>query len=185
MVINIPNILTLLRILLTPLFVIFLLKHLYFFAMIVFTLAAISDGLDGFIARYLNQRTTLGAYLDPIADKLLLTAAYSSLAILNIIPPWLAVVVISRDVLIAIGMFIFAMTNIRVEIKPSIVSKFTTAAQLLTIFLTLLQTEIQAVSSISYSLFWVTAVLTIMSGLHYVYKGLNIVQNASSNNHAG
>ncbi|MBT8352055.1 MAG: CDP-alcohol phosphatidyltransferase family protein, partial [Deltaproteobacteria bacterium] len=86
---NIPNILTLLRILLTPLFVIFLLKHLYSFALIVFTLAGISDGLDGFIARYLNQRTTLGAYLDPIADKLLVTAAYVSLAILNIIPPWL------------------------------------------------------------------------------------------------
>jgi len=184
MAINIPNILTLLRILLTPLFVIFLLKHLYFFALIVFTLAGISDGLDGFIARYLNQRTTLGAYLDPIADKLLLTAAYASLAILNIIPPWLTVIVISRDVLIAIGMFIFAMTNIRVEIKPSIVSKCTTAAQLLTVFLTLLQTEIQGVSSITHSLYWLTAVLTIMSGLHYVYKGLNILQNASTNNHA-
>ncbi len=76
------------------------------------------------------------------------------------------------------------MTNIRVEIKPSIVSKFTTVAQLLAVFLTLLQTEIQGVSSITYSLYWLTAVLTIMSGLHYVYKGLNIVQNASANNHA-
>ena len=122
MAINIPNILTLIRILLTPLFVIFLLKNLYSSALIVFTIAGISDGLDGFIARYFNQRTTLGAYLDPIADKILLTAAYASLAILNIIPPWLTVIVISRDVLIAIGMFIFTMTNIRVEIKPSIVS---------------------------------------------------------------
>ncbi len=185
MAINIPNILTLIRILLTPLFVIFLLKNLYSSALIVFTIAGISDGLDGFIARCFNQHTTLGAYLDPIADKLLLTAAYVSLAILNIIPPWLTVIVISRDVLIAIGMFIFAMTNIRVEIKPSIVSKCTTAAQLLTVFLTLLQTEIQGVSSIAYSLYWLTAVLTIMSGLHYVYKGLNILQNAMINNHAG
>ena len=185
MIINIPNSLTLLRILLTPLFVIFLLKHLYSSALIVFTIAGISDGLDGFIARYFNQRTTLGAYLDPIADKLLLTAAYVSLAVLNIIPPWLTVIVISRDVLIAIGMFIFAMTNIKVEIKPSIVSKCTTSAQLLTVFLTLLQTEIQGVSVITYSLYWLTAVLTIMSGLHYVYKGLNIYQNASTNNNAG
>ncbi len=185
MIINIPNGLTLIRILLTPLFVIFLLKHLYSSALIVFTIAGISDGLDGFIARYFNQRTTLGAYLDPIADKLLLTAAYVSLAVLNMIPPWLTVIVISRDVLIAIGMFIFAMTNIRVEIKPSIVSKCTTSAQLLTVFLTLLQTEIQGVSVITYSLYWLTAVLTIMSGLHYVYKGLNIYQNASINNHAG
>ena len=184
MPINIPNILTLIRILLTPLFVILLLKNLYSSALIVFTIAGITDGLDGFIARYFNQRTTLGAYLDPIADKLLLTAAYVSLAILDIIPPWLTVIVISRDVLIAIGMFIFTMTNIRVEIKPSIVSKCTTVAQLLTVFLTLLQTEIQGVSVLTYSLYWLTAMLTIMSGLHYVYKGLNILQNASTNNHA-
>ncbi len=184
MAINIPNILTLLRILLTPLFVIFLLKHLYFFALIVFTLAGISDGLDGFIARYFNQRTTLGAYLDPIADKILLTAAYASLAILNIIPPWLTVIVISRDVLIAIGMFIFTMTNIRVEIKPSIVSKCTTAAQLLTVFLALLQMQMAGISAIIYSLCLLTAVLTIMSGLHYTYIGLNILQKASTNNHA-
>lgn len=185
MAINIPNILTLIRILLTPLFVIFLLKNLYSSALIVFAIAGITDGLDGFIARYFNQRTILGAYLDPIADKLLLTAAYVSLAILNIIPPWLTVIVISRDVMIAIGIFILAMTNIRVEIKPSIVSKCTTVAQLLTVFLTLLQTEIQGVSAITYSLYWLTAVLTIMSGLHYVYKGLNILQNAPTNNHAG
>ena len=182
MAINIPNILTLLRILLTPLFVIFLLKHLYFFALIVFTLAGISDGLDGFIARYLNQRTTLGAYLDPIADKLLLTAAYASLAILNIIPPWLTVIVISRDVLIAIGMFIFSMTNIRVEIKPSIVSKCTTVIQLLTVFLSLLQMQIAGISTIIFSVCLLTAVLTIMSGLHYIYIGLNILQKASPDN---
>ncbi len=184
MAINIPNILTLIRILLTPLFVIFLLKNLYSSALIVFTIAGISDGLDGFIARYFNQRTTLGAYLDPIADKILLTAAYASLAILNIIPPWLTVIVISRDVLIAIGMFIFTMTNIRVEIKPSIVSKCTTAAQLLTVFLALLQMQMAGISAIIYSLCLLTAVLTIMSGLHYTYIGLNILQNAPTNNHA-
>ena len=185
MAINIPNILTIIRILLTPLFVIFLLKNLYSSALIVFTIAGITDGLDGFIARYFNQRTTLGAYLDPIADKLLLTAAYVSLAILNIIPPWLTVIVISRDVLIAIGMFIFAMTNIRVEIKPSIVSKCTTAVQLLTVFLALLQMQIAGISTIIFSLCLLTAVLTIMSGLHYIYLGLNILQKASPDSHAG
>lgn len=182
MTINIPNIITLFRILITPLFVIFLLRDLFSFALVVFTIAGISDGLDGFIARFFNQRTTLGAYLDPIADKLLLTAAYASLAVLNIIPPWLAVIVISRDVFIAMGMFVFALTNVRVEIKPSVVSKCTTAAQLLTVFLTLLQTIISSVSTVTYSLYWLTAVLTIMSGLHYTYIGLNILQNASGNN---
>ncbi|OQY07883.1 MAG: CDP-diacylglycerol--glycerol-3-phosphate 3-phosphatidyltransferase [Desulfobacteraceae bacterium 4572_123] len=181
---NIPNILTLIRILLTPLFVIFLLKNLYSSALIVFTIAGISDGLDGFIARYFNQRTTLGAYLDPIADKILLTAAYASLAILNIIPSWLTVIVISRDVLIAIGMFIFTLTNISIEVKPSIVSKCTTASQLLTVFLCLLQMQIAGISITIYPLCLLTAVLTIMSGLHYVYLGLNILQKASPDSQA-
>ncbi|MEA1899712.1 MAG: CDP-alcohol phosphatidyltransferase family protein, partial [Thermodesulfobacteriota bacterium] len=100
MTINIPNILTVIRILLTPLFVIFLLRNLFSFALLVFTIAAISDALDGLFARYFNQHTALGAYLDPIADKLLLTSAFVSLAILKIVPGWLTVIVISRDILI-------------------------------------------------------------------------------------
>ena len=78
--ISIPNILTLVRILLTPVFVILLLRDMFSTALLVFAAAGISDGLDGLIARYLNQRTTLGAYLDPTADKLLLTAAFVALA---------------------------------------------------------------------------------------------------------
>ncbi|MCD4787542.1 MAG: CDP-alcohol phosphatidyltransferase family protein, partial [Desulfobacterales bacterium] len=138
MTINIPNILTVIRILLTPLFVIFLLKNLFSFALLVFTIAAISDALDGLFARYFNQHTALGAYLDPIADKLLLTSAFVSLAILKIVPGWLTVIVISRDILILLGVVIFAMTNIDFEVKPSIASKCTTVAQLSTVFLALL-----------------------------------------------
>ena len=91
------------RILLTPLFVIFLIRGLYVPALFVFTIAAVSDGLDGFIARVFNQRTILGAYLDPIADKLLLSSAFVSLAVLDILPAWLTVIVISRDVIIFMG----------------------------------------------------------------------------------
>ncbi|MCG2754607.1 MAG: CDP-alcohol phosphatidyltransferase family protein [Desulfobacteraceae bacterium] len=80
--INIPNILTIIRILLVPLFIIFLLKDMFHFALLVFTVAAISDGLDGLFARYLDQRTLLGAYLDPLADKLLLTSAFVVLAVI-------------------------------------------------------------------------------------------------------
>ena len=96
--INIPNILTVLRILITPLFVILLIRDLHGYALLLFVLAGVSDGLDGLIARMFNQRSDLGAVLDPIADKLLLTAAYLSLGILKDIPGWLVVVVISRDV---------------------------------------------------------------------------------------
>ncbi|MBW2175094.1 MAG: CDP-alcohol phosphatidyltransferase family protein [Deltaproteobacteria bacterium] len=97
---NIPNTLTLLRILLTPLFAIFLIKHLFDFALLVFAIAALSDGVDGFIARVFRQKTTLGAFLDPAADKLLLVTAFVTLAIQEQIPSWLSVLVITRDVII-------------------------------------------------------------------------------------
>jgi cardiolipin synthase (CMP-forming) len=174
--INIPNILTLLRILLTPLFVILLLKQLFGYAFLVFALAGISDALDGFIARVFNQRTVMGAYLDPIADKLLLAAAFISLAILEIVPSWLTVIVITRDILISIGMAVFSITNIKVSIKPSLVSKCTTAAQLGTICLTLINIHFSGLSQLELAAFWTTAGLTTLSGLHYLYVGVNILQ---------
>jgi cardiolipin synthase len=181
--INIPNILTVIRILLTPLFVIFLLKNLIHPALIVFTVAAISDGLDGLLARYFNQYSILGAYLDPIADKLLLASAYVSLAVLKTIPAWLAVIVLSRDILIVTGIAVFALSDIHIEIKPSLVSKWTTVAQLSTIFLVLLNPHIEGIYLTQMLLFWVTAGLTIASGLHYVFFGLNILQNSYGKNH--
>jgi cardiolipin synthase (CMP-forming) len=180
--INIPNILTIIRILLTPLFVIFLLRDMFSFALLVFSIAAVSDGLDGLLARYFNQYSVLGAYLDPIADKLLLVSAFVSLAVLKIIPPWLTVIVISRDIMIVIGILIFAMTDIPIEMKPSLVSKCTTVAQLFTIFLTLLDPQIPVAQIIKQLLFWITAGLTIISGLHYIYFGLNVLQNATGKN---
>ena len=182
MSINIPNILTVIRILLTPLFVIFLLKDLFHFALLVFAIAAITDGLDGLLARYLNQYTVLGAYLDPIADKLLLASAFVSLAVLKIIPPWLAVIVLSRDILIITGIALFSLSDIPIEMNPSLVSKWTTVAQFFTILLTLLDPGIQGIQIAKLMLFWVTASLTIASGLHYVYIGLNILQDSHGKN---
>jgi cardiolipin synthase (CMP-forming) len=181
--INIPNILTATRILLTPLFVIFLLKNLFHPALVVFTVAAVSDGLDGLLARYFNQYSVLGAYLDPIADKLLMASAYVSLAVLKIIPAWLAVIVLSRDILIITGIAVFALADIQIEIKPSLVSKWTTVAQLLTIFLVLLDPHIEGIYQTKMLLFWIVAGLTIASGLHYVYIGLNILQDSYGKNH--
>ena len=181
--INIPNILTVARILLTPLFVILLIKSLFIHALIVFTLAGISDGLDGFIARYFNQRTIMGAYLDPIADKFLLSAAFITLAILTIIPAWLTVIVISRDILILVGIAIFSITDIKVNIKPSLVSKFTTAAQLGTVFIVLLGFHSPAAVIAVTPALWITAGLTILSGLHYMLAGVSILQASLENSH--
>jgi len=117
--INIPNILTVFRILITPVFVIFLIRDEHGYALLLFVFAGISDGLDGLIARMFNQRSDLGAVLDPIADKLLLTAAYLSLGILKDIPGWLTVAVISRDVLIVTGIAVLTFSGIHFDIRPA------------------------------------------------------------------
>lgn len=173
--ISIPNILTVIRILLTPLFVILLLRDLFPLALLVFALAGLSDGLDGFIARYFNQRTALGAWLDPMADKLLLVSAFVALAVLGVIPPWVAVVVIARDVIISLGIAVLTLTEKKYEVRPSIVSKCTTTAQLITVMISLFDPTRMKLTSMHLPILWVTAILTILSGLHYVYIGMRIL----------
>jgi len=174
--INIPNILTVLRILITPLFVIFLIRNQHGYALLVFVFAGVSDGLDGLIARWLNQRSDLGAVLDPIADKLLLTAAYITLGILRDIPGWLAVLVISRDVLIVTGIAVLTFADIHFDIRPSLISKWTTVFQILMVGVSLLDFGFSGAQTLQLVLGWVTAGMTVLSGLHYTYLGLNILQ---------
>ncbi|MCX5833093.1 MAG: CDP-alcohol phosphatidyltransferase family protein, partial [Deltaproteobacteria bacterium] len=95
--VNIPNLLTLLRILLVPVFVILLIQGLFLKALLVFVVAGLTDAMDGFIARVLHQKTVLGLYLDPLADKALIITSFVTLSVMGLIPPWLAVLVISRD----------------------------------------------------------------------------------------
>ncbi|MCJ8499352.1 CDP-alcohol phosphatidyltransferase family protein [Desulfatitalea alkaliphila] len=174
--ISIPNILTLVRILLTPVFIILLLRHLYWQALAVFVVAGVSDALDGFIARYFNQRTTLGAYLDPVADKLLLASAYISLAVLEVLPAWVTVIVIARDVIISLGIAILTLTQKTYEVRPTIISKCTTAAQLVLVIVALCDPARIHLTILYLPLLWLTAGLTTASGLHYIYIGMNILQ---------
>jgi len=171
--INIPNALTLFRLLLTPLFVILLIRNQLKPALAVFFLAGISDGLDGLIARCFNQRTVIGAYLDPVADKVLLMSSYVCLGVLGIAPAWLAVVVLSRDILIVIGIAILTLMEKKVRIQPSRISKCTTALQLFTVAASLIAPGPLLFLTI---LFWATAVLTTISGIHYIYMGMAIFQ---------
>ena len=176
--INVPNILTLIRLLLTPLFIILLIRDQLAGAMLVFVLAGISDGLDGLIARCFDQRTVIGAYLDPVADKVLLASAYVCLAILGIIPAWLTVVVLSRDILIVIGIAIFTLTQKPYRVQPSLISKCTTAVQLAMVFVSLLIPDYPRVQALLQPLMWLTVVITTISGLQYVFIGMNILQQA-------
>jgi cardiolipin synthase len=177
---NLPNILTLLRILLIPVFVIFIMNKQTAWALGTFAVAGITDGIDGLIARVTHQRTELGAYLDPIADKLLLSASYITLAIVEILPSWLTVVVITRDVIILVGLLVFILTGHRPKLQPSLVSKVTTLFQILTILLALLTEYHPSIAVFATFVLYGAAVLTIISGSHYIYLGTRILNEEKS-----
>jgi cardiolipin synthase len=168
---NLPNALTLIRILIIPLFVILLISKSFHGALITFVIAGITDALDGFLARIWHQRTDLGSYLDPIADKLLLASAFITLAIMGIVPYWLTVIVMSRDILIAIGFWVMTMMDHKPTIKPRYTSKVTTVFQILTIIWALFSALHWGFGSLFPILIRLTAFFTILSGIHYIYIG--------------
>src|SRR4030065_2545360 len=161
---NLPNLLTLIRILLIPLFVILIINQSFSWALIIFALAGITDGIDGLIARITRQRTELGAYLDPIADKLLLSAGFITLAIIELLPNWLTVIAIPRDLIILLGFFIFILTNRRPKIQPLLVSKITTGFQISTILLALLTVTHPSFKLVLPVAIYGTFIFTIISG---------------------
>jgi cardiolipin synthase (CMP-forming) len=169
---SIANWITLVRIVLIPLFTILLMNGAFDQALWVFLAAAASDALDGFVARMFSQKTKLGSYLDPIADKLLLSTAFITLAVLKQIPGWLTVVVISRDVIIVVGVAVLFLNQMRLDIKPSIISKMTTAFQVLVILVALSAVYIRWPVPVKTGVVYVTLALTVASGLHYIYRGL-------------
>jgi len=176
---NIPNLITLLRIMLVPVIVILLIQGSFFHALIVFIVASLSDALDGFLARVLKQQTVLGAYLDPIADKALLASSFVTLSVLHVIPSWLAVIVISRDFIILLGILVLSIMSINVEIRPAFVSKITTAMQLITVLLVLSIPCFRiGISEIwIQAAYWITALLTILSGLNYIMRGMELINH--------
>jgi cardiolipin synthase len=166
---TVPNLITAIRIILTPIFIIYLLNDQMISALIVFFLCGISDGLDGLIARLFNQKSILGSYLDPIADKLILSGSFVVLAVREFIPPWLGVTVISRDVLIALGICVLFLTRSEISIRPSIVSKITTCFQFVTVILVLAKSPLGLPLNIYKGFFFLTGGLTVISGLHYMH----------------
>jgi len=177
---NLPNFISVARIILVPLFIILSINQDFGWALFIFVVAAISDAVDGLLARLLQQRTVLGSYLDPAADKLLTTSAYVILAILNIIPGWLAVIVVSRDVIIILGIMILFLTSHSLEIRPSIASKLTTILQFATVVSALLSQYTFQVPWLFDFLIWGTAVATVVSGMQYVGRAIKIFNQGIS-----
>lgn len=127
---TIPNLITIARLIAVPILIVMIMQQRWMAAFSLFVLAGISDGIDGFIARHFNMRSEFGAYIDPLADKSLLVSIYVTLAVVGEIPSWLAIVVVSRDVMIVAAVLLSWVMSRPVAIKPLIVSKLNTVAQL-------------------------------------------------------
>lgn len=172
---NVPNSITLFRIILVPIMLYFLIEGDNFSALLVFAAAALSDGLDGFFAKLLNQKTRLGAFLDPIADKLLLSTSFIVLAILGMAPSWLAIMAVSRDLLIITGIGILAWDKDFPAIQPTIDGKITTFLQVLTIGFLLGHQYIGSYQWLYYSLITATGLFTAISGTRYMLIGFRLL----------
>ena len=171
---NIPNLITLARMVMTPVAVQAIVSQRYLPAFLIFLLAGVSDAVDGFIARRFDLRTELGAYLDPLADKALLTSIYVSLAIYGALPAWVAIAVVSRDVMIVVAVVVSWLLDKPVEIRPVWESKLNTAAQ---IALAGFALGVRAYAfdpwPIQSWLEWTVAATTVASGCVYVAQWLD------------
>jgi cardiolipin synthase (CMP-forming) len=166
---NIPNLITLARMVMTPVAVLMIVSDHYLPAFQIFLLAGLSDAIDGFLARRLDLRTELGAYLDPLADKALLVSIYVALAIYGELPAWVAIAVVSRDVMILVAVVVSWLLDKPVEIRPVWESKLNTAAQIaLAGFALGVRAYGVSPDPIQTYLEWTVAATTVASGGVYV-----------------
>lgn len=172
---SVPNLLSLFRMALVPLFVIAITRDAPFYALLVFVVAGVTDAFDGFAARFLDQKTALGAYLDPAADKLLLTSAYVTLTIDAVnpalpIPLWVTILVIARDVAIVIAAFSLSMAVGIKSFPPALISKVTTVMQVVGVVLVLVHLVWpgEPLRTIASGAIYLVAALTVASGLNYI-----------------
>lgn len=172
---NLPNALTVLRIILVPFFIGTLSYDYYGFSLVILAVAGITDVLDGIFARIKKQKTKLGTFLDPVADKALLMSSFIAMTLLDWIPKWLTIIAITRDVILIVGnLSIYFLTG-DFKVSPTILGKATTTCQILLIALTLILINLEQ-GSPSPIFLWLIAILTVASGLHYIYKGFKIVR---------
>ena len=168
--IYIPNLLTLMRIGMVPWLVVLLQNQQFSLSLIVFVVAGLTDALDGFIAKRFNAQTYLGSLLDPLADKGLLVSSYIMLSVLGLIPFWLMVTVVFRDVIIVGGYLLMVLFFGSVKMQPLIVSKVNTFTQIAYIVFVLLALAMNSdFSAIQPILSYTVLATSVISGLAYVY----------------
>jgi cardiolipin synthase len=176
---TIPNLLSLVRVALTPLAVSTILRYDYDQALGVFVVAGITDALDGHLARKYDWRTAIGAWLDPIADKVLLVAVYVALGVVAGVPRWLAAIVVGRDVLILLASAAIMLASGRRRFPPSVWGKISTTLQMVTAVVVIAAGVFSPPQfhRLVAGLVWTTAAATVWSGLHYGWLGLRMLRN--------
>lgn len=182
---TLPNQITIARILMIPVFVVLAIyygksaaaghpnEHLRIATIIVFLAAALSDGLDGWIARRFRLKSRLGAILDPIADKGLMLTAIITLSVTSWpyeLPVWYPVLVIARDVMIVTGCAILRILNDHLEVRPSLLGKASTFLQMLTVAVVMLQWQYCE------AVVWISGIVTLLSGFAYLAEGIRLLQ---------
>jgi cardiolipin synthase (CMP-forming) len=167
---NLPNLLSLFRLFLTAFFIMAIVHDRFGIALFLFILQSVSDMLDGFLARTMGQKTPLGAYLDPMADKIMLASSYLVLLYKGLIPLWLVSIVLLRDLTITLG-FWFVASRIASDRqpRPSMISKTTTVFEMVTVVYILWS----ATRTYDFLFFYSTAALCVVSGLQYIFIGYN------------
>ncbi len=174
---GLANILTILRMVLIPVFVIASVYQLHLLAFAVFVVAGVTDFLDGYIARYTDHVTDVGKFLDPMADKVMLVSVYVVLVLAgigntNMLPVWVTILVIFRDVFIAIASLVIFFTTEVKTLQPSIAGKLSTFIQITTASLYLFCNAFYLNVSWLIYLAYAVAAMTIISGIHYLIKGV-------------
>lgn len=166
---SIPNLITLMRVILVPVIFWLLVTHQLKVAFLVFVLAGVSDAVDGFLAKRFKWETELGAYLDPLADKLLIVCIFVALGVTGKLPSWLVIAVVSRDLLIIIAVVLSWLLNHPTPMRPIVVSKANTVAQILLAAMVLADEafDLRLKGPVSV-LIWVTGALTIASLIAYL-----------------
>jgi cardiolipin synthase (CMP-forming) len=166
---TVPNQITILRLGFLPFFLILISYEQYRWALAVLVVAGLSDAIDGILARKLNQRSAIGAFLDPIADKLLLSSSFVVLAFKKQIAWWLTIIVLSRDVLILIVAAVIILISGYRPFPPSLLGKGTTMFQIILVFTVVLDAAypMSALTAVNTGLIYLVAALAIVSGFHY------------------
>lgn len=170
---NIPNLLTIFRLFITSFFILAIHYGKFTIALWLFVIQAITDLLDGFLARVLGEKTSLGALLDPLADKAMLVSSFIVLYIKDVVPFWVTFIVLTRDIVLTVGYLILCKLFGKIEIIPSVLGKITTFCQIGTVVYVLWSDA----RSYQDFFFYPTIALTIITGLHYIYQGVIIIKN--------